>query len=362
MSEFDTAHESSNDLQLKWKQLGDLALSIGEMDLSVDCAKKAGDLSGLLLMYSAYGNREGTEELMRTARSQGKFNVAFAAAYTLGDVDTCVDMLIEVDRVPEAALFARSYAPSRVAEVVTRWKDDLRKISPVAAQALADPGQCPEGFPEFDAAVEAESVFRQAQHLRGAPSRNYRAYVKERDGSTDPGAEEGDSGVAPLDPIALVKAGRAADLVSGPGFIDGDGASPSSAPALASPSPAAPAAAPAPALAPAPTPEPSAKVTAVAEEDDADDLSLLASDDEETPPEPEPVKEPEPESEPAAEVSSPPPQTTDAMDDADLDELLNDDFVDEAGDDETGDINIDDEDDIDLDDLDLDEEDDDEWS
>merc|ERR1711871_1866792 len=103
MSEFDTALESTSDLQLKWKQLGDLALSVGEMDLSMECAKKAGDLSGLLLMYTSYGDRKRTAELMNTARAQGKFNIAFAAAYTLGDVDACIDMLVEADRVPEAA-------------------------------------------------------------------------------------------------------------------------------------------------------------------------------------------------------------------------------------------------------------------
>ena len=92
---------------------------------------------------------------------------------------------------------------------MARWKDDLSKISPVAAQALADPDQYPEGFPDFSAALEAEKVFRGAHHLRGAPSQNYSAVVRERDGVE--ASEDGSGSVAKLDPITLVKEGRAAD-------------------------------------------------------------------------------------------------------------------------------------------------------
>ena len=61
----------------------------------------------------------------------GKFNVAFAACYILGDVHQCVDMLLEIGRVPEAALFARTYVPSRIGEVVKVWKKELSNISDV---------------------------------------------------------------------------------------------------------------------------------------------------------------------------------------------------------------------------------------
>tara|TARA_B100000795_G_scaffold256824_1_gene229532 strand:- start:950 stop:1183 length:234 start_codon:yes stop_codon:yes gene_type:complete len=72
------------------------------MELSKDCAEKANDLSGLLLMYSSYGDRESMTKLVTQARKVGKFNVAFVASYILGDVHQCVDMLLDIGRVPEA--------------------------------------------------------------------------------------------------------------------------------------------------------------------------------------------------------------------------------------------------------------------
>ncbi len=41
------------DTPAKWKQLGELALNRGQLDLASDCLNKAKDLSGLLLMAAA---------------------------------------------------------------------------------------------------------------------------------------------------------------------------------------------------------------------------------------------------------------------------------------------------------------------
>lgn len=38
-------------------------------------------------------------------------NLAFATRFQLGDADACVDLLVKTQRAPEAALFARTYAP-----------------------------------------------------------------------------------------------------------------------------------------------------------------------------------------------------------------------------------------------------------
>ena len=56
------------DVQLKWKQLGDLALMNGNINLSIQCATKASDLGGLLLLHSSTGNRKGMEELVAMGR------------------------------------------------------------------------------------------------------------------------------------------------------------------------------------------------------------------------------------------------------------------------------------------------------
>ena len=46
---------------------------------------------------------------------KGQNNLAFATLFQLGDVKSCTDLLIKTQREPEAALFARTYAPRYVA-------------------------------------------------------------------------------------------------------------------------------------------------------------------------------------------------------------------------------------------------------
>jgi coatomer subunit beta' len=42
---------------------------------------------------------------------KGQNNLAFAILLQLGDSTACVDILTNTQRAPEAALFARTYAP-----------------------------------------------------------------------------------------------------------------------------------------------------------------------------------------------------------------------------------------------------------
>lgn len=42
---------------------------------------------------------------------KGQNNLAFATHFQLGDAVACVDLLVKTKRAPEAALFARTYAP-----------------------------------------------------------------------------------------------------------------------------------------------------------------------------------------------------------------------------------------------------------
>jgi coatomer subunit beta' len=100
----------------KWKQLGELAMSGGDIDLASACLAKSGDLSGQLLLCSAVSSPDALAALASSATEKGKNNVAFAALFLLGDVDACIDLLCTTNRVPEAAFMARTYAPSRVSE------------------------------------------------------------------------------------------------------------------------------------------------------------------------------------------------------------------------------------------------------
>ena len=57
-------------------------------------------------------------------------------------------------RLPEAAFFCRTYLPSKMSEVTKVWKQDLSRINPKAAEALADPEEYPNLFPDLEWALK----------------------------------------------------------------------------------------------------------------------------------------------------------------------------------------------------------------
>lgn len=48
---------------------------------------------------------------LRLLVEKGQNNLAFAITLQLADAAACVDLLVKTQRAPEAALFARTYAP-----------------------------------------------------------------------------------------------------------------------------------------------------------------------------------------------------------------------------------------------------------
>ena len=56
--------------------------------------------------------------LADAASNAGKNNVAFLSHFILGDLEKCLDVLIESGRLPEAAFFARTYLPSQISKVL----------------------------------------------------------------------------------------------------------------------------------------------------------------------------------------------------------------------------------------------------
>jgi len=107
---------------------------------------------------------------------KGQNNLAFATLFQLGDTKSCVDLLVKTRRIPEAAIFARTYAPryapftpdyypitptrrcpisyptfafSQVPKVVETWRDDLTsKNRPKLAARIASPNEQPDVFEE----------------------------------------------------------------------------------------------------------------------------------------------------------------------------------------------------------------------
>ena len=93
------------------------AEACGAAQVAEECLQKAGDLSGLLLLYTAKGSGGGLGELIQSAGAQNRQNIVFLCHLLLGNLNACVDLLIASSRIPEAAFFARTYVPSRMTEV-----------------------------------------------------------------------------------------------------------------------------------------------------------------------------------------------------------------------------------------------------
>lgn len=162
-SESESVDVEGVEYQSKWRRLGDLALSQGRIDLAQMCAKKSGDLSGLLLLHASAGDKAGMRSLGALAADAGRWNVAFLAYFVSGAVEECIQLLLDTGRIPEAAFMARTYMPSKISSVLEIWKADLKTVNEKAAEALADPSKYPNLFPDLDIAVKVEQIFLAAR-------------------------------------------------------------------------------------------------------------------------------------------------------------------------------------------------------
>lgn len=164
-------HELTTSVSNKWKQLGELAMSMGDICLASTCLMNAGDLSGQLLLCSASASADKLEELAILASELGKHNVAFICLFLLNKIDDCIELLCSTGRIPEAAFMSRTYAPSKVSGVVDIWKADLALVNRKAADALADPDEYKNLFPNFDIALQAEGKSRLSPASLRKPAR-----------------------------------------------------------------------------------------------------------------------------------------------------------------------------------------------
>ncbi|KAH8329452.1 hypothetical protein KR074_010914 [Drosophila pseudoananassae] len=161
------AREAEN--SQKWTQLADVAARKNNMALVKECMQKANDFSGLLLLSTASGDAQMLEDVGTAGSAQGRHNIAFLAAFLRSDVQRCLDILIETNRLPEAAFFARTYLPSQMSRVVELWREELGKVNEKAGQSLADPAQYTNLFPGLADALRVEQHL-QAERYRKAPA------------------------------------------------------------------------------------------------------------------------------------------------------------------------------------------------
>ncbi|KAG0292908.1 hypothetical protein BGZ98_002422 [Dissophora globulifera] len=162
----------------KWKTLGDCAMDKWRISLAEECFVHAQDFSGLLLIYSSSGDAQGMARLATMAKEAGKSNIAFACYLSLGQIEECIEILVETERIPEAALMARTYLPRQVEtnscsvvcavpRVLKLWKESLEASGKTkTSEALADPSQYEDMFSDWQYSLQAEEAVRAA---RGAP-------------------------------------------------------------------------------------------------------------------------------------------------------------------------------------------------
>ncbi|KAJ3513632.1 hypothetical protein NLJ89_g2841 [Agrocybe chaxingu] len=148
LDDLDTATEIArtvpeNEAEVKWKALGDRALTVWRFDLAKESFEKANDLSASMLLLLATGDREGLKVLAKKAAGRHLW---------------VYRPVLKTQRAPEAALFARTYAPRLANKAVDAWKSDLKtKGRPKIANAIAEPSANPELFEEgWEAALAKE--------------------------------------------------------------------------------------------------------------------------------------------------------------------------------------------------------------
>ncbi|KAJ1555225.1 Coatomer subunit beta' [Cladochytrium tenue] len=152
------------DIEEKWKTVGDAALA----------AWKAKDLEGLLLMYQASGNADGISDLAEMATEKGKHNIAFICYMMLGSVDKAIEVLLTTERTAEAALLARTFAPSHIPRVTKIWKEDLAKAGKKKiSDSIADSESYENLFPDIKYGLMLESIANARKNEKKMLARDY---------------------------------------------------------------------------------------------------------------------------------------------------------------------------------------------
>ena len=122
---YDIAKTSKN--SEKFKMVSDLAIELGEFSFAEKTMKEGHDWNGLLLYYSSIQDRKKLNEFAEESKKAGMFNVSFSSYFQLNNYNECLNILLDSKRLPEAAVFARTYIPSKVDEVIELWNKQIEE-------------------------------------------------------------------------------------------------------------------------------------------------------------------------------------------------------------------------------------------
>ncbi|CAF1122888.1 unnamed protein product [Didymodactylos carnosus] len=132
----------------KWIQLADLATKRCDFQLVQECLNRAQAYGSLILLASASSDKQLMKKIGEQSLKTGQFNMSFLANFVLGDLDKCLQILIDNNRLSEAAFFSRTYLPSKIGMTVQLWREKLKKSNMErSAQALANPTDYENLFP-----------------------------------------------------------------------------------------------------------------------------------------------------------------------------------------------------------------------
>lgn len=202
LNDLDTALKLAREANVehKWKIVGDAALAGWNLSLAQECFTNAKDIGSLLLLHTASGNKQGLRALAQQASESGLHNVAFSTLWTLGDVDACIDLLVQTNRLAEAVLFAQTYKPSHAAQLVVQWKESLEQNGKSKISRLVGvPPGAPDSvrtdddlFPEWDEYLRLEKEGQTMEPPASEP-------LIDVDGNGEEGASEAANGATEVE-------------------------------------------------------------------------------------------------------------------------------------------------------------------
>lgn len=114
----------SNPSELKWKQLGELATQQGRLELAQESMLEANDMASLLTLAAVKSDAKLLETVSARSTEANVMNISFLSHFMLGNISGCLNILMSSNRLPEAAVFARTYCPSEVREQNLRDNSD----------------------------------------------------------------------------------------------------------------------------------------------------------------------------------------------------------------------------------------------
>ncbi|MCA6493463.1 MAG: hypothetical protein IM572_12400, partial [Chitinophagaceae bacterium] len=150
-----------------WKKLGDLALLKGRFDIAEKAFWSCDDLNSLLLLGSSLGNEEILDRISDLAKDKKHYSVAFMANWVMGKADRCLDVRMDSERFGEAAIFAKTYNPSKMVDVFETWKGFLkRKNQQLLLKRLENPLDFPDVYPDLKFLAEVEKIVHEVSSVR----------------------------------------------------------------------------------------------------------------------------------------------------------------------------------------------------